>query len=303
MSTVNTSRMPIGQQTARARRPDQLVPYILILPTILIILLVVIYPLIYSLRYSLTDYSLSRGQVHFVGLSNFIRAVRDPMFLHSLVITLVYVVGAVTIELVAGYILATFLNRLYRLQKVLLPLLILPTMMTPVVMGLIWKFMTHYNVGVLNYFLGKIGLPAQPWLSQPGTSLATLVALDIWMWTPFMALLILAGLMSLPSSPYEVAAIDGASPWLVFRRITIPLMKPVLLVALLLRTIDAMKTFDPIYVTTMGGPGTSTELVSLYTFKTAFRYTEMGYALALSWVLLMVSTFIAKAYIRVLSTE
>lgn len=176
-------------------------------------------------------------------------------------------------------------------------------MMTPVVMGFMWKYMSHANVGIFNYFLGWFGIEARPWLSSPSTALLTLATLDIWMWTPFMTLILVSGLVSLPKSLYEAASIDGASSIKQFHRITLPMLRPVIIVAIVLRLVDALRTFDPIVVTTKGGPGESTELISFYIYKVAFKFFEMGRAMAISWILLIITIILAQVFIRTVEKQ
>jgi multiple sugar transport system permease protein len=152
----------------------------------------------------------------------------------------------------------------------------------------------------VNWLFEELHLPVRDWLSNPSTALPTLIAIDVWMWTPFMALILLAGLLSLPAAPFEAAVMDGASRWMTLRRVTLPLLRKVILVALLLRSVDALQTFDVLFVTTKGGPGIKTELASFYAYRQGFEFFNMGYALALSWVLVAVTVFIAAVYMRLI---
>ena len=273
-------------------------PYWLLLPALIVIGLVVIYPLGYSFSKSLTDLHLTTPLQENVGFRNYSEILSDHEFWNSAKLTGIFVLFAVSLETVIGYWLATVLARLAKARRWLLPAVLLPMMVTPVVMGLMWKYMLSEDFGVINWLFGTVGLPTRDWLSEPGTALATLVAIDVWMWTPFMALIFLAGILSLPNDPFEAAAIDGAGRWLTLRSITLPLLRKVIVVALLLRTVDALQTLDVLFVTTKGGPGIKTELLSFYSYKQGFEFFNMGYALALSWVLVAVTLILALIYTR-----
>lgn len=273
-------------------------PYWLLLPALVILALVVAYPLGYSFSKSLTNLHLTSPLNEGVGFRNYSEIFSDHEFWNSAKLTGIFVVFAVTLETVIGYWLATVLARLAKARRWLLPAVLLPMMVTPVVMGLMWKYMLSEDFGVVNWLFETVGLPTRDWLSEPGTALGTLIAIDVWMWTPFMALIFLAGILSLPREPFEAAAIDGAGRWLTLRSITLPLMRKVIVVALLLRTVDALQTLDVLFVTTKGGPGIKTELLSYYSYKQGFEFFDMGYALALSWVLVAVTLVLAVIYTR-----
>jgi multiple sugar transport system permease protein len=176
--------------------------------------------------------------------------------------------------------------------------LIIPTIMTPVVVGLIWRLMYNPDMGMLNYFLALFGFPTVNWTGMPGTALPSVIIADIWEWTPFMALIMLAGLQALPQEPFEAALVDGASAWQSFRYITLPFLAPTMLVAFLIRLMDAFKTFDLVFVLTQGGPGMSTEILNYYTYRYGFKFFHLGYASALSWLLVVVITIISMILVK-----
>lgn len=273
-------------------------PYWLLVPALVILGLVVAYPLGYSFSKSLTNLRLTVPFSESVGLRNYSEIFSDHEFLNSAKLTVIFVVFAVALETVLGYWLATVLARLAKARRFLLPAVLLPMMVTPVVMGLMWKYMLSQDFGVINWLLSVVGLPTRDWLSEPSTALPTLITIDVWMWTPFMALIFLAGILSLPREPFEAAAIDGAGRWMTLRRVTLPLLRKIIVVALLLRTVDALQTLDVLFVTTKGGPGIKTELLSYYSYKQGFEFFNMGYALAISWVLVVVTLIIAVVYTR-----
>jgi multiple sugar transport system permease protein len=175
-------------------------------------------------------------------------------------------------------------------------------MMTPVAVSLVWKSMYNFSYGIVNYYLGFVGLQS-PWLSQPWSALLAAIIVDVWQWTPFVVIIALAGLYSLPVDPFEAAEIDGASGWKKLRHITLPLLKPLLLVALLIRICDSFKIFDNIYVLTMGGPGLATEVLSLSIYKANFFYRQVGKAAAMSLLMLVIAIIIAQLLIRALRRE
>jgi multiple sugar transport system permease protein len=270
-------------------------------PTVLVLLAITIFPLVYSLALSLHAWTMgARGGWRWVGLQNFAMILRaDPYFWTSVRVTLTYVGAAVGVELLLGLGIALLLNRRPDGRGGLVQtLLILPTMMTPVVVGIVWRLLYNPELGFLNYLLSLVGLPPQNWLGDLDTALAAVVIADIWEWTPFVALVLLAGLRAMPPEPFEAGAIDGASGWQVFRYITWPLLQPTILVAVLIRLMDAFKTFDLVFVLTKGGPGMSTEVLSYYTYRYGFKFFHMGYAAALSYILLLIVVLISQLFVN-----
>jgi multiple sugar transport system permease protein len=214
-----------------------------------------------------------------------------------------YTVCVVTLELILGLALALFFTQPLRLRGLWRSLMIMPMMLTPVVVGVIWRLMYDPNFGVIALLLRSIGLAPIEWLSHGNWAFIAVVLVDVWNWTPFMFLIILAGLESLPVEPFESAQMDGASRLQILRYLTLPLLTPTLLVALLVRSMDAMRIFDHIYIMTMGGPGSATEVASLYLYKTAFKFSDFGYAAAGLFVLLILITALSRLYIRSLGKE
>jgi len=257
-----------------------------------------------SLSFSFTrKASLSYIPKSFVGLSHFVRLFQDEFFWSAMSVTFRFLAFVVLIEFFLGLFLALILSREIKGRSIIRSLFLLPMMLAPVVVGLIWRFILNDEVGILNYFFSLIHLPAQSWLGDVNTALGAIMLVDIWQWTPFMILVLLAGLQSLPDEPFEAARIDGASAWQTFKFITIPLLKPAILIALLFRTIDAYRIFDIIYVMTYGGPKTSTEPLSLYVYRNGFRHYDMGYTAALSLVMLVIIIAISQGYIKFMVKE
>lgn len=275
-------------------------------PTVAVLISIVIFPLVFSLSLSFHDWNIIRaGGWSWTGIGNYRTILfQDSYFRSSFKVTLLYLAGTVPLQFGLGLVVALILHRIT--QKIigfLRTALIIHTTMTPVVVGMIWRLMYNPDLGTLNYFLTLFRLPPVNWTGMPGTALPSVMMADIWEWTPFMALILLAGLQSLPQEPFEAGLVDGASPWQTFRYITLPLLSPVMLVALLIRLMDSFKTFDLIFVLTQGGPGMSTEILNYYTYRYGFKFFYLGYASALSWLLLVVVTIISIILIRILHSR
>ena len=287
-----------GSASAAPRRtlPPQV---LLLLPTVIVLFLLTIYPTIYSFTLSLNEWNMSNRNAvwEFVGLGNYAKILQDARFWNAAQVTGTYMFGTIATQLVLGLGIALLLQRQVLAAGLVRTALLLPMMTTPVVVGLIWRFMFNPTQGVVNYLLGLLGIPGPNWLGSLQTGLLSVMIADIWEWTPFMVLILLAALQTLPQEPYEAAAIDGASAWQAFQHITIPLLRPTIVVAVLLRAIDSFKTFDLVYVMTNGGPGTSTETLSFYTYKWGFKFFQMGYASALSFVMLIMVIIFANILI------
>lgn len=275
---------------------ERLFPYALLAPAIAVLLALTAYPLIFAVKVSLQTPS---GRWT---LANFTRLAADEFFRTALLQTLIYAAAALSIEFLLGLAVALLMDRQMRARNFFRALLLLPMMLPPVVVAVIWRLMFNSDFGVINGTLKTLGFDTSQvlWLSSPSTALPSVILVDIWQWTPFMFLILLAGLQAIPQEPYEAAMIDGSSPWQTFRHITLPLLKPAILVALLLRTMDLLRVFDHVFILTQGGPGFSTETISLYIYKTAFRFFDFGYAAAMSFVLLILVNFVSLGYIRLL---
>ena len=262
-------------------------PYVFMAPAALIMVIILLYPLGYMVYGSFRawDPSQALGDSAFVGLKNYITLFYDPSFRESTAVTLKFAISVVAIEMVLGVSLALCLDRNIRGMSVLRTLFILPMMIAPVVVGLMWRYMYHPTVGTFNRFLKSWGFEGVDWLGQH--ALLSVIIADIWQWTPFIFILTLAALQSLQKSTLEAARIDGATAWQEIRYIKIPLMMPVLIVTCLLRLIDAFKVLEVILVMTEGGPGLSTEILALRISRTATEFRELGVAAAMSNYLLM----------------
>lgn len=273
-----------------ASRINRLSPYVFIAPAVIIMGGACFYPVLYSIRLSFYDWSLGTdwGAREFVGLENYLRIFTDPSVYTSLGVTLTFAAAVVAAELVLGIVLALLVEQGVRGLSVFRTIFILPMMIAPVVVGLIWRYLYDTRFGLINYYLQKIGIEPQLWLASPNLALPSIIIADIWQWTPFIFIIILAGLQSLPSSAVEAARVDGCSTFQIIWNIKIPLLLPVITVALLLRMIDAFRVLEVIFIMTFGGPGLSTEVLSLHIYKTAFLSQRLGMASAISNFLLVV---------------
>lgn len=281
---------------------DWALPYLLIAPTVMVLLALSIYPLLYSVRVSLQTGSAEASHWSF---ANFSRLANDGFFLSALGHTFIYAVVALTCEFLLGLGLASLLDRSLRGRAIFRAVILIPMMIPPVVVGVVWRLMLNADFGAINGTLKSLGVNTQAltWTASPKLALASVIAVDIWQWTPFMFLVLLAGLQAIPQEPYEAAMIDGASAWQTFRHVTLPLLRPAILVALLLRTMDLLRVFDQIFILTEGGPGFATETVSLYIYRAAFRFFDFGYAAAMSFVLLLLTNIISIGYIKLLQNQ
>lgn len=281
-----------------ASRRHLLLPYFLIAPAVAVLLALSIYPLIYSITVS-----LQVGDNW--GIGNFTRLLADNFFLTAMAHTLVFAVAALTCEFLLGLGLALLLNKQMRGRGLFRASLLAPMMLPPVVAGVVWRLMLNPDFGAINGTLKQFGIDtgSLTWTASPKLAMLSVIAVDVWQWTPFVFLVLLAGLQAIPQEPYEAALIDGSSRWQTFRHVTLPLLKPAILIVLLLRTMDLLRVFDQIFILTEGGPGFATETISLYIYRTAFRFFDFGYAAAMSFVLLALTNVISVIYIRLLKNE
>jgi len=259
---------------------DGALPYLLLAPSMLIVLVVLVYPLWDALRASTMFYRYGKP-VRAVGFDNYLRLWSDDQFLNALFITLRFVALSVAIETILGLALAMFCLREFRGIRLLRTVLIVPMVITPVVVAIVFRLIYAIDAGMIAAVAKSFGGEPLQILGDPARAFVGLVALDVWEWTPLMFLILLAGLQSLPVEPFEAARVDGASPWRMFVDHTLPMLRPVLAIAIVLRTIDAFGTFDQVFVLTHGGPGEATKLISIFGYDTSFKFQQTGYAAAL----------------------
>ncbi|RKY05712.1 sugar ABC transporter permease [Candidatus Poribacteria bacterium] len=276
--------------------------WLFLAPTLLLLLFIVVFPLIWSLGLSFCKYNATRDEPPlFVGLQNYRRLLSSPDVWRRFTVTGRYVLLAVAGEFALGFGLALLLNRRFYGKGLITTLFLLPMMFSPVVIGTFFRFMLDPNWGIVDHVLSKLGLPRIAWTSDPRFAIYSLVICDVWIWTPFMILMTLAGLSTVPPYLYEAAEIDRASWWLKFRYITLPHIAPILILALLFRTMDAIRFFDQVYVLTGGGPGEVTETVPFYIYKVAFSYWRTGESCALAYILVIVIIGLSSIYIHYLN--
>ncbi|BBY47975.1 ABC transporter permease [Mycolicibacterium arabiense] len=275
----------------------------MIAPLIALFLGVVGFPLLYAFYLSITDYKLTdRGTPSIVGAGNYVSTFGDAAFWHAFGTTATFVGVAVGLELVIGLALALALQKQRWARDVTRSMLLAPMFITPIAVGLIFRFLLNDQLGAIPHMLRAIGIDYD--FFGPGRALFTLAFMDVWQWTPFMVLLLLAGLQSIPSEPLEAARVDGARGWYVLRRVTLPLLAPVLVVAILLRSLDAMKVFEYVFATTRGGPGTETETLQYFVYQTGIQFFRLGSASSMAFVVLVVVlTIIVIAFRRLERTR
>lgn len=276
----------------RIRRPS--VHFWLLAPAVAVCLGLVVFPLLRTLYLSFTDLDAT-GRANWIGLGNYAQMLHDSAFWNSLGVTAVFIVVGLALELVLAWTLALLLERsVSRLGNALRITFAIPMMLCPVVIGIAWRALLNPSFGWINAILGT---PDMDWVGDPGKALWVLIAVDAWQWTPFLFMLISAGLLSIPDDVREAARLDGAGGLRLFRHITVPMMLPVTLVAVLLRTLDATKTFDLPYTLTSGGPGTSTQTIAIYLYRQGFAEFEQGYASAVAVTITLALTLFALFYL------
>ncbi len=268
-------------------------------PAGVVLMLLTLYPFICNVWYSLLQYDLTRPlATHFIGLQNYFEVLSDPDFRNAVLRTAIYVVSAVGIELILGLLIASLLSQNIKGQALFRSLLVLPLAATPVAVALIWRLMFNPTGGLANHLLESIGLPTPPWIGSASWALPSLVLVDIWQWTPFVILILLAGLLAMPEEPYEAAKIDGANALQTFWYLTLPMLSPMIYIAALFRTIDSIKAFDTIWVMTGGGPGRATTTLNIHAFKTGFQFLHMGTAATMAIIMMVLAIGISTALLR-----
>ena len=272
---------------------------LMLFPTVILLFLLTVFPLLYSLALSLHSWDATDRLEgwEFRGLGNYRDAFTDPSVISSFRVTAIFIGGTVLAEIVLGLLIALLLYRQTWGHGLTRTIIMLPMMTTPVVVGLIWRLMYNTDIGWMNYGLSLIGLPGIDWLGSANTARLSVGIAEVWEWTPFVVLVLLAARQSLPVEPFEAAKVDGAKRSQTFYYLTLPFLLPAIVVCVLLRVIDSFKYFDLFYVLTGGGPGNSTEVISLHTYKQGFNFFNMGYAAALSYLMLFAVVIFANVVI------
>jgi ABC-type sugar transport system permease subunit len=282
------------------RQGEARLAWALALPGLGVIGLVALFPIVWTFWESLHLHDLRMPWLGrpFVGAANYLEALVDPRFWGAVAHTAVFVAATVTLEIAAGLLLALALHRVFRARGLVRTAVLLPWAIPTVVAALIWRFMFESPAGLASATLGRLGVAPPTWFADAIAAWIPLILADVWKTTPFVALLLLAGLQNIDRSVYEAAEVDGAGPWRQFIEVTLPLLKPALMVAWLFRTLDAFRVFDVVYVMTGGGPGTATEPIALYTFTTLLQNLRFGFGSALSVIIFVVALGFALASIR-----
>lgn len=284
------------------RKGTRLAPIVFVLPAILLLLAITIFPLLYTLRLTVVSLELTVSpKATFVGPQNFINILfHDARFWNAMKNTGILVVVGVGLQVTLGTFLALLLNQLGRTRTWLVSLFLIPVMIAPVVAGFQFRMIYHDQYGPLNYIIQTLtgGLVRGfAWIADPAVALWAIMITDIWQWTPFMLLIVLAGLQSVPVELYEAAEVDGASGWHMFWRITLPLLLPIIIIGILVRFMDTFKLFDIVYQLTAGGPGSVTETIAYYTYLQGFKFFSLGYTAAMAFIQLIVITIVAQVFL------
>ena len=292
-TAANSSR-----QVKRSRFMRRALPYLLSLPALLMCIGILI-PFITAVYYSMLRFRLNLPQMKgFIWFGNYVNFFYDPKFWNTVYISLLYAFLTVGLELILGLAIALLLQKQTRFNNIASILLLLPLMTAPALAALMWKLMTNPNFGILSYFVGLMGIHDFKWASDPSTALLTVVLVDIWVYTPFIMILLLAGLRSLPQAPFEAAALDGVPRSFVFFRITLPMLMPYIITATLFRLLDSIQQFDIIYSMTQGGPGDKLLVFQVQAYLDFFQATNVGRSAALMIILWAITYFLSNIFIK-----
>ena len=282
---ANDGLLPAWRRTAR--------PYLLVIPAVALTI-GIRYPFVQGAIYAFQNYRATRPDPEFVGFRNFERILTDDGFWHNVSVTARFAIGATVVETVLGVAIALLLARSSRVSRVLERFLILPLMVAPIIATIMWRLMMQPSVGILNYILSPLGLGDLAWTDTPVMAMLSVILIDVWIYTPFVALLVLAGLRSLPRAPFEAASVEGAGFWFTFRNLTLPMLWPYILVAVIFRFMDSLKVFDVIFALTGGGPGDATMALQIQAYQDAIPFSNFSlgqtYMLIL-WAVVYVATF------------
>ncbi|HWZ37694.1 MAG TPA: sugar ABC transporter permease [Bradyrhizobium sp.] len=293
MSTL-TEASPASAATdtapGREWRPPSYWPFVI--PALVVVLAVIVFPWLFTIWMSFNEWKVG-SPTTFVGFANYLRLPTDPRFVESVWHTLVYTALSVLLPVIFGTFAAVVFHAKFPFRGLLRAIFIMPMMATPVAIALVWTMMFHPQLGVLNYLLSLVGIGPQLWVFHPATVIPSLVLVETWQWTPLVMLIVLGGIAALPTEPYESAQIDGAGLWQMFRYITLPLVLPFIFIAAMIRTIDAVKSFDIIFAITQGGPGSASETINVYLYSVAFVYYDLGYGSAIAVIFFMLIIVLA----------
>jgi ABC-type sugar transport system permease subunit len=280
--------------------------FVLLVPSVLVIFGVLLFPMLSSLALSFTDLKMTKpGSGQFIGFDNFVAALGNPLFWASLGRTGIFTAATVVFEMTLGLAVALLLNAKFKGRAFVRGLIILPWALPYVVNGVMWKWIFDANYGVLNAILSQLGIidAYKIWLGDPGTAMVIVIAANIWKETPVAVLLLLAALQAMPKDMFEAASIDGANRWTIFRRITLPFLKPMIVTLVVIKVIWALKEFDLIYIITKGGPASGTTLFSYYIYQNTFQYLNFGYGAALAYILTILALVMSFGYMKAMKGD
>ncbi|MBL8893412.1 MAG: sugar ABC transporter permease [Rhizobiales bacterium] len=289
-----------GRQLPSARQSDKRFKWLLVAPAALLILAISVYPLLFSIWVLFVNYDFQIPGHAFVGLKNFSQVIFDPVARYSLWVTVVLSVINVTVEFLLGLAIAMAMAKSFRGRGVLISILIVPLFISPVIVGQVWVLMLHSPFGPTNYLLSQmLGFEVTiKWLTQWPWNFVALILADVWQWTPFMFVILLAGLTAIPPHVYEAAELDGVGPWLTFWNITLPYIAPMIFLAIAFRLLDAVRLFDTIFIMTGGGPGTTTYSASFYLYTIGFTQFHLSRATAGAWIFMVLTLLVIIFLVR-----
>lgn len=278
---------------------DRALKWVFLAPTVIVLAFLTIYPFIAGIWMSIHDWSLAGGEREIIGLQNYWELLTEERFLDSAYTTAIFTTISVSLELLIGIGLALYLRTLTRnWSNICRTIFIIPMIVTPIATGLMWRLMLNSNIGVINYLLELTGVNAPEWTSTPFLAMSTIIVIDIWQWTPLVIMIVFAGLLSIPESLYEAARVDAAPPFAIFWNITLPQIRYMIAIAAVFRLMRSFRSFDIIYLVTQGGPGTATEIMNIYLYRTAFVYLNGGKAAAMGLILLVVTIGICMTILQ-----
>jgi multiple sugar transport system permease protein len=282
--------------------PDRWLAHMMLWPALVALALIFVYPLLYSFWLGLTEYNITRPP-RFVGITNYLHILGDPLVWQSFLTSVTFAATSLTLQFLIGFGIALLLHRVVLFRGLIRTVVIIPLMLTPVVLGLNWRMMFSYDFGIVNYFARLLGFAGVNWVNDPHTAMLSLVLVDVWHTTSFTVLVLSAGLASLPDEPFEAASIDGASAWQKLWYLTVPLLRPLILVVLLFRSYELIRVYDIVFAVTAGGPGRLTETISFHIFQRMFSGFQVGYASAISYILFAVSLAWSALIIKVIGVH
>lgn len=298
--TLDLAARPVSK--AGWQRRERLIAALFLAPGVIYLFVMAVYPTIYSLWLAVHNYTIYRPDlISYAGFDNFNDLLNNEVFSGSFVVTVIYSAAAVALELVIGIAVAVLLDRRMRGIGLFRTLLIVPVLISPVGMGLTFRYILAPTYGLLTYLCHRAGIPTADWMVSATWALPAVILVDVWQWTPFVTLILLSGMQSVSVEVVEAAELDGLSEWQKLRRIVLPLIRPVLMVVVLIRLIDSIRVFDMIFVLTRGGPGTATETLSVFSYVTGFTEGDMGSAAALAWVMVLFVNVLVFFFLRALS--